>query len=69
MMNILRTAWSELVGMFVDDGSLAVLSLVLVALIAGSVRWLALPPFPGAVLLLAGCLAILGYSVFRAARR
>lgn len=68
-MNIIRTALSELIGMFVDDGSLATHCLVLILAIAAAVEFLALPPLIGGFLLLAGCLAILLYSVRRGIRR
>ncbi|OHV89944.1 hypothetical protein [Mesorhizobium sp. ORS 3428] len=67
-MNVVRLALKELVGMFVDDGSLALLALILIALIAGAVKLLALPPLIGGMLLLVGCLAILLESTRRAAR-
>ena len=67
-MNTLRLILKELMGMFIDDGSLALLALVLVALITVAVEFLALPPLAGGVLLLLGCLAILAESVRRAAR-
>ncbi|CAN7369032.1 hypothetical protein LJR251_002171 [Rhizobium rhizogenes] len=68
-MSILRIALSELIGMFIDDGSLATLCLILVLAIAGAVEFLSLPPLAGGVLLLAGCLAILVHSVLRAVKR
>ena len=68
-MTILRLILRELVGMFIDDGSLATLALVLIVAITVAVKLLALPPLAGGILLLAGCLAILLYSVHRAARR
>ena len=68
-MNILRLILKELVGMFIDDGSLATLALLLIVAITAAVKLLALPPLAGGILLLAGCLAILLYSVRRAARR
>ncbi|CDX40365.1 conserved hypothetical protein [Mesorhizobium plurifarium] len=67
-MSVIRLVFKELVGMFVDDGSLALLTLILIALIAAAVKLLALPPLVGGVLLLAGCLAILVESTRRAAR-
>jgi hypothetical protein len=67
-MNVIRLVFKELVGMFVDDGSLALLALILIALITAAVKLLALPPLIGGLLLLAGCLAILLESVRRAAR-
>ncbi|MCZ3378123.1 hypothetical protein FBZ98_101526 [Rhizobium sp. ERR 922] len=68
-MNVLRIALSELIGMFIDDGSLATLCLILILVIAGAVEFLALPPLAGGFLLLVGCLAILLYSVRRAVKR
>ncbi|CAN7219657.1 hypothetical protein [Mesorhizobium sp. LjNodule214] len=67
-MKLIRLVLKELVGMFVDDGSLALLALVLIAAITAAVKLLALPPLAGGLLLLVGCLAILLHSVRRAAR-
>jgi Flp pilus assembly protein TadB len=67
-MNALRTAFAELVGLFIDDGALALAVLVLVGVVAAAVRWAGLPALTGGVLLLAGCLAILAESLHRAAR-
>ncbi|RWA63299.1 hypothetical protein [Mesorhizobium sp.] len=67
-MKIIRLVLKELVGMFVDDGSLALLALILIALITAAVKLLALPPLAGGVLILAGCLAILLESTRRGAR-
>ena len=67
-MNAIRLVASEFFGMFVDDGNLALLALVLVAAVAAAVKLLALPPLLGGALLLVGCLAILLQSVHRAAR-
>ncbi|HEY0124436.1 MAG TPA: hypothetical protein VGC14_22265 [Rhizobium sp.] len=68
-MSVIRTALSELIGMFIDDGSLAILCLILIASIAAAVELLALPPLIGGLLLLVGCLVILVHSVLRAVRR
>jgi len=68
-MNIIRLILNELVGMFVDDGNLALLALLMIAAITAAVKLLALPPLAGGILLLVGCLAILLHSVHRAARR
>ncbi|TPI61983.1 hypothetical protein FJ417_09170 [Mesorhizobium sp. B3-1-7] len=67
-MTMIRLVFKELLGMFVDDGSLALLALILIALIAAAVKFLGLPPLIGGWLLLAGCLAILLQSTRRAAR-
>lgn len=66
-MNVVRIALKELVGMFIDDGSLALLALILIAGVTAAVKLLALPPLLGGILLLIGCLAILVRSVLRAA--
>jgi hypothetical protein len=68
-MNIVRLAAREIIGMFVDDGNLALLALLLIAAITAVVKFLALPPLFGGILLLIGCLAILVQSVRRAARQ
>ncbi|TPJ69580.1 hypothetical protein [Mesorhizobium sp. B2-6-2] len=65
---MIRLVFNELVGMFVDDGNLALLALILIALITAAVKFLGLPPLVGGFLLLAGCLAILLQSTRRAAR-
>ena len=67
-MTMIRLVFKELVGMFVDDGSLALLALILIALIAAAVKVLALPPLIGGLLLLVGCMAILLESARRGAR-
>ncbi|TPK89718.1 hypothetical protein FJ934_22720 [Mesorhizobium sp. B2-4-12] len=66
-MNVIRLIAKEFFGMFVDDGNLALLALVLVAAVLAAVKLLALPPLLGGALLLVGCLAILLQSVRRAA--
>ncbi|MBZ9885471.1 hypothetical protein LB535_24340 [Mesorhizobium sp. CA10] len=65
---MIRLVFKELVGMFVDDGNLALLALILIALITAVVKFLGLPPLIGGLLLLVGCLAILLQSTRRAAR-
>jgi hypothetical protein len=68
-MKAIRLVAKEFFGMFVDDGNLALLALILVAAVAAAVKLLALPPLLGGGLLLVGCLAILLQSVRRAARQ
>jgi len=68
-MTWLKTVWSEFIGLFVDDGSLAVAVLVWLA-----AAWLLLPrlPLPSAlppVILFAGLALILVESALRGARR
>ncbi|SFP11917.1 hypothetical protein SAMN03159463_03612 [Mesorhizobium sp. NFR06] len=67
-MTVIRLVFKELVGMFVDDGNLALLALILIALITAAVKLMALPPLIGGFALLVGCLAILLDSARRAAR-
>ncbi|CAH2406103.1 hypothetical protein [Mesorhizobium escarrei] len=67
-MNVARLAIKEVVGMFVDDGNLASLTLILTAAVTLAVKFLAIPPLLGGILLLVGCLAILAHSVRRATR-
>lgn len=68
-MKIIRIAFNELVGMFIDDGALAFLALVLIVAIGLSVKWGLLGGSIGAGILIIGCLLILAESVARAARR
>jgi hypothetical protein len=68
-MNVLRAVGQELLGLFVDDGALAleILGVVVVAAIAAAL----VPNIPlatGGILLL-GCIGVLSMSVARAARR
>jgi hypothetical protein len=68
-MKFVRLFVKEIVGMFVDDGSLALLAVVLVAAVTAGVKLLSLPPLAGGVLLLAGCIAVLAWSVLRTTMR
>lgn len=68
-MNLLRLICKEVLGLFIDDGSLALLSLLLVAVVTGLVKLIGLPPLWGGLLLLVGCLAILAESARRGSRR
>ena len=67
-MNTLKSILEEVVGLFIDDGMLALLCVVLIALVTGAVLLLGLPSLWGGTLLLVGCIAILAWSVARAAR-
>ena len=68
-MNVLIAVLRELIGLFVDDGSLALMSLAVVML-AGILATL-MPDLQLAagVVLLFGCLGVLLANVARAARR
>ncbi|RDJ04233.1 hypothetical protein [Rhizobium grahamii] len=68
-MNILKIAIKELVGMFIDDGALALLALVLIIAVGFSVKWELLESSMAAGILIIGCLLILAESLARAARR
>ncbi|MEO8240927.1 MAG: hypothetical protein ABI832_01375 [bacterium] len=67
-MTLLKLIWDELLGMFVDDGALALQAVVLIAVIAGAVKLAGLPPTTGGFLLLLGCLVTLGLSLSRKTR-
>jgi hypothetical protein len=67
-MNTIKIAFQELVGMFIDDGALALFTLGLVFLVGVSVRYGHLNGLVGGVVLLIGCIVILSESVWRAAR-
>ena len=68
-MNTFRTTIQELIGMFIDDGALALWSIVLIGVIAAAVEYAGLSGFAGGILLLAGCILILAESTYRAARK
>jgi len=65
-MKLIVAIVEEIWGMFVDDGSLAVLSLALIAIVTAAVKLLSLPAAWGGLMLAMGCMAILAYSVDRA---
>lgn len=68
-MSILADALRELVGLFVDDGALA-LAIVVVVILAALVAVL-MPqvPLAAGIILLFGCLGALVMNVVRAGRR
>ena len=67
-MNMLKTVLEEVLGLFVDDGMLALLCVVLIAVVTGAILLLGLPGQWGGALLLVGCIAILAWSVVRATK-
>ena len=67
-MSFIAAVFQEILGMFVDDGALALWSLALIVVITLLVLLAGLPALLGALLLLVGCLAILADSVRRACR-
>lgn len=64
----LMQAIQEVRHLFVDDGSLAAFSIVLIAFVAGGIKLLGLPPLWGGGLLIAGLAAILLESLQRASK-
>jgi hypothetical protein len=68
-MRLISTILSELFSLFVDDGSLALQVVGLIAVVAALVKLAGLAPLWGGGLLLLGCLAILALSLARMARR
>lgn len=68
-MDILKALLKEAIGMFVDDGSLAIAILIIVAVAAWvSVRFEQGSLETGAILFV-GCLAVLAENVIRTARK
>ena len=65
MLRVLR----ELVGLFVDDGALAIGIIVWVALMGMLIGWLPWPMIALGMLLFVGPGALLAYSASRAVRR
>lgn len=68
-MTFLRTVWQEGVGLFVHDGALAALCVCLILMLTVAVLTMALSGFIAGVLLGAGCVGILAWSVLRAIPR
>lgn len=69
MMSILKVVFREFFGMFIDDGALALLALLLIAAVGVLVKFAHVDALLGAALLLVGCLMVLAESVARAARK
>jgi hypothetical protein len=67
-MNTLVAVFRELAGLFVDDGSLALAILAVVALAAVSASLMPGSPMAAGVILLFGCLGVLFMNVLRASR-
>ena len=68
-MNAVWTILGELMGLFIDDGSLAVALLAWCALIAATIKLTpGIPAAASGAALLLGCVAILLVNVGRAAR-
>jgi ABC-type multidrug transport system permease subunit len=65
---IVRQGWGEIQHLFVDDGNLAAFVVVLIALVAGAVKLLQVPPLWGGAVLVVGLAGILLESLQRASR-
>jgi hypothetical protein len=68
-MSAIRAAIGELVGLFVDDGSLALLAVIWVVLVGLGLRLLDVPSELAALALFAGLAALLAASVWRGVPR
>ena len=67
-MKYLKIAFGEIVGMFIDDGALALAAFLLILALSAAVKLGLLDPLPAAFLLLVGCVAIVAESLIRSAR-
>jgi hypothetical protein len=68
-MNALVAVLRELIGLFVDDGSLAIAILLVIALAGVCVSGMPHVPMVAGAVLLLGCLGALVENVTRAGRR
>ncbi len=68
-MKFIISVFAELIGLFVDDGSLALQIVGLIVAVTVLVKGLGLAPLWGAALLLLGCLGILTLSLRRMLRK
>jgi len=68
-MTVIRAALAELIGMFIDDGQLALMLVALIAIVTLLVKLAGIGGLAGGLLLLAGAIGLLIESVYRDARR
>lgn len=68
-MELVKSIFAELLGLFIDDGALALLTLAIIAVVVAGVKLFGLPPLLCGVILIVGYLGILGESVLRYAKR
>ncbi len=68
-MSMIRTVITSFIGLFIDDGSLALAILALIAVATAAVKAAWVVPLGGSIFLLGGCIALLLESVYRAARK
>jgi hypothetical protein len=67
-VNFLKSAFSEILHLFVDDGALALAALALVVVAIAAVRLAHVDGLVVVIVLLFGCIFILAASLLRAAR-
>ncbi|MFC7397174.1 hypothetical protein ACFQU1_08175 [Chelatococcus sp. GCM10030263] len=67
-MSALRTVIREFLGLFIDDGSLALFVIILIALVTAAVKEASVPPLLAGMALLIGCIVLLIESLHRAVR-
>jgi hypothetical protein len=68
-MGMIGAVWREFIGLFVDDGALALQVILLLAALALLVPGGIMPSMVAALVLVAGLLLILAASVLRQARK
>ena len=68
-MTVIRAALAELIGVFIDDGQLALMLVALIAVVTALVKLAGIGGLAGGLLLLAGAIGLLVESVYRDARR
>lgn len=64
-MTFVRSLFIEALGLFVEDGSLAVQLILLIGVVTALIKLMAVPPLIGATILLVGCMVILAVSIYR----
>ena len=68
-MRAIKVVVRELIGLFIDDGSLALAIVVLIGAIALLLKTALLAPLVGGVLIFVGLVLILAENLIRSARR
>ena len=68
-MKVIRVAIAEFLGLFIDDGSLALFVVILIALVTAAVKTNIVSPLLGGGALLLGCVVLLTESLYRAAKK
>ena len=68
-MNRLGAILREIIGLFVDDGDLAILCVALIAVATAIAKLVAGSGAAAGIVLLVGCPALLAFSVYRGTRK